>query len=101
MSDVKTLSVEMIATGEVKVVYAFFNFLWAITALIASYAIQALLTPKTDPQKPAALEDFDFPQFEEGTPQAVVFGDIWTEDQFILWYGNLRTSAIKSGGGKK
>ncbi len=101
MSDVKTITVEMIASGDIKPVYAFFNFLWAIGALIASYAIQALLTPKTDPQKPASLEDFDFAQFEEGTPQSVVFGDVWTEDQYILWYGNMRTSAIKSSGGKK
>lgn len=101
MSDIKTLTAEMIATGEIKPVYAFINFLWGIGLLIASYAIQVLLTPKTEPQKPSSLEDFDFPQFEEGTPQSVVFGDVWTEEQFILWYGNLRTSAIKSGGGKK
>ncbi len=101
MSDLKVITVEMIASGEIKPVFAFFNFIFAIGLLIASYAIQALTTPKTDPQKPAALEDFDFPQFEEGTPQSVVFGDVWTEDMFVLWYGNLRTSAIKSSGGKK
>lgn len=101
MSDLKTLSVEMITSGEIKPVYAFINFLWGLGMLIASYAIQVLLTPKTEAQKPASLEEFDFPQFDEGTPQPVVFGDVWSEDQFVLWYGNLRTSAIKSGGGKK
>ncbi len=101
MSDPKILTAEMIATGEIKIVYAWINFLWSIGLLIASYAIQVLLTPKTEPAKPSSLEDFDFAQFEEGTPQAVIFGDVWTTDQYILWYGNLRTSAIKSGGGKK
>ena len=93
--------IRKLATGEIQPVLAFINFLWGIGVLIASYAIQVLLTPKTESQKPASLDDFDFPQFEEGTPQSVVFGDVWTEDQFILWYGNLRTSAIKSSGGKK
>lgn len=101
MSDIKTLTVEMIASGDIKPVYAFINFLWAISLLIASYAIQALTSPKAEPAKPASLEEFDFPQFEEGTPQSVVFGDVWTDDSFVLWYGNMRTSAIKSGGGKK
>ncbi|AEG53119.1 hypothetical protein [Sinorhizobium meliloti] len=77
------------------------NFLWAIGLLIASYAIQMLTTPKTKPQKPASLSDFDFPQFEEGTPQCVFFGDNWTEDHFILWYGNMRTSAVKTKSSKK
>lgn len=78
-------------------------FLWAIGAMVASYAITVLLMPKPKPQKPkpAAFEDFDFPQAEEGTPQAVVFGDCWTPDWIVLWYGNYRTSSIKSGGGGK
>lgn len=99
--DPKILTLQMMANGEIKVVYAWINFLWGIGLLIASYAIQVLITPKTDPVKPSSLEDFDFPQFEEGTPQSVIFGDCWTEDQFILWYGNMRTSAIKSSGNKK
>lgn len=101
MSDFEQEFMRKLATGEIQPALAFINFLWGIGLLIASYAIQVLLTPKTDPQKPASLEDFDFPQFEEGTPQSVIFGDVWTDDQFILWYGNLRTSAIKSKGGKK
>ena len=77
------------------------NLLWALGMLIASFAIQALLTPKPEKPKPAALEDFDFPQVEEGTPQSVVFGDVWIKDWHVLWYGDLRTSAVKSSGGKK
>lgn len=77
------------------------NFLWAIGMLIASYAIQVLLTPKPEKPKPAALEDFDLPQVDEGTPQSVVFGDVWIPDWHVCWYGNLRTSAVTSKAGKK
>lgn len=76
-------------------------FLWAIGMLIASYAIQVLLMPKQQPPERATLSDFDFPQVDDGTPQAVVFGDVWIEDWHVLWYGNLRSSAIKSSGSKK
>jgi hypothetical protein len=75
-------------------------WVWALALLVVSTAIQAILV-KSQPVKPASLEDFDFPQFEEGTPQAVFFGDCWTEGWMILWYGNLRTEKIKAEGGKK
>ncbi len=77
------------------------NFVFAIGMMIFSYAMQVLLTPKPVKPKPAALEDFDFPQVEEGTPQSIVFGDVWISDWFVLWYGNLRTTAVKTKGGKK
>lgn len=69
-------------------------FAWAIIALVASYVITAL-TMKTQNQKPAALEDFDVPQVEDGTPHAVVFGDCWLEGWQVLYYGNYRTKKIK------
>lgn len=77
------------------------NFVWAIAILIASFLLTAALTPKPEKPKPAAFDDFDFPQFEEGTPQSVVFGDVWCSDWMVLWYGNYRTSAIKKSGSAK
>lgn len=77
------------------------NFLWGLAFLIASYAIQVLLTPRGEKPKPASFQDFDFPQVEEGTPQAILFGDGWYSDWVVGWYGNFRTSAVKSKGGKK
>lgn len=77
------------------------DFLWAIGMLIASYAIQVVLTPKPTTPKPAAFNDFDFPQIDDGTPQAVVFGDVWSQDWAVLWYGNYRTSAVKTKSSKK
>jgi len=75
-------------------------FAWALIAMVASYAIQSL-TIKSQVQKPAALEDFDVPQIDEGTPQAVVFGDVWLEGWQVLWFGNYRTTKVKSKGDKK
>lgn len=76
-----------------------FTLIFAISTLVISYVIMP--KPKIEAPKPSSLGDFDFPQVEEGTPQCVVFGDVWVPDWHILWYGNLRTSAIKSDGGKK
>lgn len=75
-------------------------FAWALVLMVASYAIQAILVKPQPPQPPTSLEDFDFPQAEEGTPQAVFFGDCWTEGWMVLWYGNYRTTKIKSKGKK-
>lgn len=72
-----------------------------IILLVASVVISATLTPKVQPPKPAAFDEFDFPQADEGTPQAVTFGDCWSEDWMVLGIGNYRTTSIEGGGGKK
>lgn len=72
-----------------------------IIVLIASIVISQALAPKPEKPKAATLQDFEFPQAEEGTPQAVIFGDVWTNGWQVLSYGNLRTEAIQSSGGKK
>lgn len=74
---------------------------WQIIILIAAYVLSAALQPKQRPPKPAAFEDFDFPQADEGTPQAVIFGDCWIEDWMVLGVGNYRTEAIRKSAGKK
>lgn len=76
-----------------------FPFLVSFALMFASYAITALLTPRQR-IKPASLEEFDFPQVEEGTEQAVFFGDCWTAGWQVLWWGNMRTKKIKKGGKK-
>ena len=79
----------------------FTQFIFAIGMLIASYAISSSLAPKPTKPERASLGDFDFPQVTEGTPQSVIFGDVWIEDWTVLWYGNMRTSDVKSSGDKK
>jgi hypothetical protein len=75
-------------------------FAWAIVLMVASYAIQYVIAAKPDVPTAATLADFDFPQSDEGSPQAVFFGDRWTEGFQVMWYGNLRTAEIRSGGKK-
>lgn len=77
------------------------NLLWAVGSIIASYVIAAVFTEQPAPPKPTALEDFDLPQVEDGTPQAVVFGDVICDGWQILWYGNYRTSEVTAGSASK
>jgi hypothetical protein len=69
--------------------------------LVASYIISYATQPKQEGAKPTAFEDIDFPQANEGTPQAVIFGDCWSGDWMVLAVGNYRVEEIHAGGGKK
>lgn len=71
-----------------------------VIVLLVSLALQVALAPKPPQPKPAAVTDFDFPQTDEGTPQAVFFGDCWNRGWCVLAYGNLRSRPIY-GRGKK
>lgn len=69
--------------------------------LVVSVFLSYALAPKQQSRPPEAFEDIDFPQFEEGTPQAVIFGDCWSGDWMVLAVGNYRTTEIRSDAGKK
>jgi len=74
----------------------------ALAMLVISYIVSYAMMPKTPVQKPEAFNDINFPQSEDGTPQAVIFGDCWSGDWTVLAVGRYRTTEIrKSGGGKK
>jgi len=73
----------------------------AILLLVASILISAALAPKVQPRPPEAFEDIEFPQADEGTPQAVTFGDCWSEDWTVLAVGKYRTEPIERSGDKK
>lgn len=73
----------------------------ALYLLIASVIISVATAPKQQASPPTAFEDIDFPQAEEGTPQAIFFGDNWTKDWMVLAVGNYRVQEIPGGGGKK
>lgn len=79
------------------------NFVIAIALLVISYAITALTSKGPPaPPPPNPFKDFKFPVPEEGTVQAVLFGDCWTTDWQVLWVGNYHTEAIRqNSGGKK
>lgn len=75
------------------------TFFWYLIATIVISIVFAPATPAGPP--PATMDDFEFPQADEGTPQIVVFGDVWLSGWTVLSYGNLRTEAITKSGGKK
>lgn len=83
---------------------------WTLIIMLALMILSAVITALTtkapsrpDAPSPALLADFNLPQIAEGTPQVVVFGDVWLTDWQVLWYGDLRSDEIRkeSGGGKK
>lgn len=80
---------------------AWINFVIQIAIMIVSAIISAALAPKPKPPKPASITDFDLPTAEEGREIPVVFGTVWITGPNVLWYGDLRSSAIKTKSGKK
>ncbi len=76
-------------------------FLIQFAIMISAHLITRALAPKQDKPKPAALTDWDVPTIDEGTPQAIIFGDCWDDSFHVLGIGNYRTYPVKSSGGKK
>lgn len=73
---------------------------YLVVLIVAALVIQAL-APKPPAPKPASLKDFDVPTAEQDRPIPVVFGTVTVSGPNVIWYGNLRTEAIKKKGGKK
>jgi hypothetical protein len=67
----------------------------ALLILLASVVITAALAKKPEPPKPEDINQINFPQSDEGTPQAVIFGECWTGDWMVLAYGNYRTQEVR------
>lgn len=81
--------------------YAIIQLVVAFVLLAASYAITAMMAKRAPAKKAASMDEFDFPQAEEGTAQPVIFGDVWIKDWMVLWYGDYRVTPIRKKGGKK
>jgi len=79
------------------------KFAWAIFVLLGAQIAGQFMSKAQSTQVPKAanFEDFDVPQMEENTPQAVVFGDVWISGWMVLWYGNYFVAPIVVKGGKK
>lgn len=70
----------------------------AISAIVTYALMPRSQTPQ---QKPAALGDFNFPTADESRAIPVVFGTVKIADPNVVWYGDLKTVAIRKKGGKK
>lgn len=77
------------------------NIYVQIAIIIISTYLAYTMQPKPQEPKPAAFSDIDVPQVEEGTPEIVVFGDVFIPDWTVVAMGNFRTTAIKQRNGKK
>jgi len=73
----------------------------AIIMLVVSAVMTIAMAPKPQGAKPGTYDDLNIPQVDEGTPQAVFFGTVWTEDWQVIWSGNFRTKKVKAKQGKK
>ena len=77
------------------------NFIVQLVIVIVSSFVTAALTPKPEPPKPSTIDDFDAPTADDGRPIPWVFGTVWIKGPNVVWFGALRSTAIKSKGGKK
>lgn len=66
-------------------------------ALVVSYSMM----PKPESRPPAGLDEIQAPTAEVGREIPVLFGRRKLEGPNVVWYGHLRTVAIKKKGGKK
>lgn len=70
--------------------------MWVEIALwVASFVLSYALQPKVKGPKAAGLSDFTVPTAEVGRPIPVLFGERDIQAPNIVWYGDLRTKAIK------
>jgi len=75
--------------------------MWAFVAQIAiSLIITMLFSDSPDAPEAATLEDFDAPVVGQGDPYAVIFGTFLVKGANVLWYGDLRTTEVKTDAGK-
>lgn len=72
-----------------------FNFFVAVALMFVSY----LLTPKPKGQN-ASVQEGSVPTASADANIPVIFGDVDIDDANVVWWGDPRTKAIKSSGGK-
>jgi hypothetical protein len=76
--------------------------MWTMIAIwVALTAVSFLLRPKPDNNKPKPVTNLELPTAEIGREIPVLFGTRPIKNQNIVWYGDLKTRAIKSKSGKK
>lgn len=74
---------------------------WYVAVFIVALVVSYAMTPKPQSQPPAGLGDIKAPTAEEGREIPVLFGTRDLESPNVVWYGDLKTVAIRKKGGKK
>jgi hypothetical protein len=76
--------------------------MWAMIAIwVATTILSYVLRPKPPSTKPPGINSMNVPTAEEGREIPVLFGTRDIASQNIVWYGDVKTKAIRSKGGKK
>lgn len=73
---------------------------WFILFIVSAAIVVATRPESIDP-KSAGIEDFSGPTAEIGRSIAVLFGSKEIKGPNVVWYGDLKASAIKQKAGKK
>lgn len=68
---------------------------WYIAVFVVALVVAYSMAPKPQNAKPAAFEDITVPTIEDGREIAVLFGSRTIEGANLVWYGDLRTVAIR------
>lgn len=68
--------------------------------MVVSLAISLSMRPKSQNTKPPAVEEFDAPIIEEGADIQWLHGECWLKAPNLGWWGNLRTTPIRTKSGK-
>lgn len=74
---------------------------WYIALFVVSLVAVASAQKTPEAQPPPGLGDFDFPTAEEGREIPILFGTRDLKGPNVIWYGDLKTVAVKKKGGKK
>lgn len=74
---------------------------WYVAVFIVALVVSYAMTPKPQSKPPAGLGDIKAPTAEEGREIPVLFGTRDLESPNVVWYGDLKTVAIRKKGGKK
>lgn len=74
---------------------------WYISVYIVSLVVAYASMPKPQNKKPAGLGDIETPTAEVGREIPVLFGTRDLNSPNVVWYGHLRTVAVKKKSGKK
>lgn len=76
--------------------------MWGMVAklviMVVAAVVSAVVASKArsgSVQASATFDDFDFPQWDEGTPVAHVFGDVWSEDWMVIGTGGFMPVQFK------
>lgn len=75
---------------------------WFLAAFfVGGFLLASAFAPKPQNAPPPSLDDVQAPTAEEGIEIPVLFGTRDINGPNVVWWGNVKTVAIKKKGGKK